>query len=107
MIEFPYPPKILSPNEKSWKKKIRPRKDYRKTCGWIAKKSRPFIKFKVHIHPPDKRNRDVDNAIGSCKSLIDGLQDAWGIDDNNFIIDWPKEFSEPVKGGKITIEGVL
>jgi crossover junction endodeoxyribonuclease RusA len=36
--------------------------------------------------PPDKRKRDRDNAEASAKALRDGLADAWGVDDNCFVI---------------------
>ena len=64
----------------------------------------PMREFKFTFHPPDKRKRDVDNVIASLKALIDGLADAWGIDDSEFLITYPRKFAEPVKGGKIIIE---
>jgi hypothetical protein len=65
-----------------------------------------MIEFRVFFHPPDKRRRDLMNCIGACKALIDGLQDSWGIDDRDFRIHWPLEFSEPVKGGAVIVEGL-
>jgi len=55
------------------------------------------------IHPPDRRRRDLPNVIAALKPAIDGIQDALGIDDQHFLHQWPKEFSEPERGGKITV----
>jgi len=108
MIELPWPPSSLIPHAryKGGYKKANDTKKHRTACAWIAKTSKPIIEFKVEFYPPDKRKRDLMNTIGSCKAAIDGLQDAWGIDDNNFRIHWPLEFSDPVKNGKIIIKTV-
>lgn len=55
------------------------------------------------IHPPDKRRRDLPNAIAALKPAIDGIQDALGIDDTHFLNQWPEEFAEPVKDGKVIV----
>ena len=107
MIELPYPPSKLNPNRKGhWAIKARATKEYRRECGWAAKFHPPMKRFMVKFHPPDKRPRDVDNVIAACKSLVDGLQDAWHINDRDFEIIWPTKFSEPVKNGKIVVEGI-
>ena len=93
-IELPWPPSSLIPHAryKGGYKKAADTKKHRAACAWIAKTHEPMIEFKVEFCPPDRRKRDLMNAIGACKAAIDGLQDAWGIDDNNFRIHWPVEF---------------
>jgi hypothetical protein len=105
MIELPWPPSSLVPHAryKGGYKKANDTKKHRLQCGLIAKNHKPTTEFRVMFYPPCKRARDLMNTIGACKALIDGLQDAWGIDDNKFRIHWPVVYSEPVKGGKVVI----
>lgn len=105
MIEFPYPPSKLNPNRKlHWGEKLKLRKKQRSDAKMIASQFKPRTEFKITFHPPDKRVRDIDNAIASIKGLIDGLSDAWGIDDSEFLITYSQRFGEPVKGGKVVIK---
>ena len=60
-------------------------------------------RFSIEFCPPDIRKRDMDNFIASCKSGIDGLAMASGIDDSKFKIQWPVEFSAPRKGGAVIV----
>ena len=107
MIILPWPPSSLIPHARgNWHKKAKDTKKYRQDCHWIAKAHKPILEFKIEFYPPDNRRRDLMNTIGSCKAAIDGLQDAWGIDDNNFRIHWPVEFSPPEKNGKIIIKSI-
>ena len=105
MITLPYPPKTLNPNEPGhWAPKATAKKKYRAEACMLAKTHKPMTEFKVEFYPPHNRPmRNIDNAIASIKAGIDGLQDAWGIDDSEFIIHWPTQFSEVVKGGKVVI----
>lgn len=107
-IQAPWPSAILSPNSsESWKAKIQPKKKS-KTDGYFTGKENPMI-FKdghipIHIvfYPPDNRHRDADNMLSSLKSFLDGLCQAWGINDKRFrpiTID----VGEPVKNGKVLI----
>lgn len=36
--------------------------------------------------PPSKRNYDLDNALASCKALLDGVAEGLGIDDSRFTV---------------------
>lgn len=41
--------------------------------------------------PPDKRHRDLDNCLSSCKAMLDGMAQALQIDDSRFrpvMLDW-------------------
>lgn len=62
----------------------------------------PRISCKITFHPPDKRHRDLDNLLASCKPLIDGMCKKLKIDDRSLApieIDW----GEVVKGGEVVI----
>lgn len=105
-IEFPWPYKGLSPNKRvHWYKKASVFKKYKNDCrllalGKIPNKER--IHLTIEFYPPDKRIRDVDNLLASCKAMIDGISAAWGIDDCNFrpiTID----IKTPVKHGKVMV----
>lgn len=104
-FEFPWPPKEVTPNFKRshhWTKYHKHIKAYREQCGWIAKRIKPDrYEFTVIFYPPDKRKRDHDGMIGSFKAGLDGIADAWGVDDNLFRVVY--EFSDPVKNGKIVL----
>lgn len=105
MLELPWPHKSLSPNWRGhWGTKSTHTKKYRK-AGWaLGQTVRPNPVFSIRFHPPkNNKRRNIDNAIASIKPLLDGLQDAWGIDDANFKITWPTEFSDVVKGGKVVV----
>ena len=41
--------------------------------------------------PPDKRRRDLDGALSSCKHALDAMAQALGVDDSRFkpvLLDW-------------------
>lgn len=110
MIELPWPPKELNPNNNAHKrKKAAVKSGHRKDCYLLATQDRPHLSAPVHIKltffPPDARHRDLDNMLSACKGLIDGVADAWGIDDRNFrpiTID----VGRPVKDGKVVVEAL-
>jgi crossover junction endodeoxyribonuclease RusA len=55
----------------------------------------------ITFHPPDKRHRDRDNMIASCKALMDGLSDALGVDDRHFIPTY--EVCNTITGGAVIV----
>jgi len=109
ILILPWPPSILSPNDRShWAQKAKAKAKYRADCHWIAL-SHPkpvFTEGKINILltfcPPDKRKRDDDNYISSFKSGRDGIADAWGIDDNRFRIT--VDTGDPVKNGCVRVK---
>lgn len=109
MIELPWPPKELSPNARvHFRTKAAAAKAYRETAYWRAHGSdapklpiEGGIGVRFDFHPPDKRRRDLDNMLASIKSGVDGIADAWGVDDQRFGFWLSRE--EPVKGGKIIV----
>lgn len=94
-VALPWPPKMLSPNARPhWAALAKTKKRYRHACATLALEAgaRSFsmgmggTSLSVHLEfiPPNKRERDEDNLIASCKTLYDGLADALGIDDKHF-----------------------
>ena len=53
-------------------------------------------------HPPDRRNRDLDNIL---KPLKDAMEHAGVYENDNQIREYhePFKFAEPVKGGKVIV----
>ena len=104
-VELPWPHKNLSPNSRvHWavlaQHKSRARADACYLCrdsmagmGLHHVSTKPKVSFK--FRPADKRRRDVDNLISSTKAHRDGIADALGIDDSNFILT--AEIGEPRK----------
>lgn len=93
----PWPPKELSPNSrKHWAAKSAKARAYRATCFAIAHNARiqaglgklsvdDKTRLTLTFCPPDNRRRDDDNMIASFKSGRDGIAEALGIDDNQFV----------------------
>jgi crossover junction endodeoxyribonuclease RusA len=95
VIDLPWPPKMLSPNSRaSWRAKIRPKAEYKTACYWLAFAAgvKPNVihggplDVQIEFIPPDRRPRDVDNMLSSCKAAIDGVAQAMGIDDKHWRI---------------------
>lgn len=114
MISFPWPPAILSPNNRShWARKLAPKQTYRMNCYMLTKSYlasarhwRPSpdcpLPVKIIFHPPDRRHRDDDNMISSFKSGRDGMADALGINDRMLRPEY--HFRDPIKGGAVIVE---
>ena len=106
IIQFPWPPKQLSPNARvHWAKKANAAKHYKADCLMLVIRRSGIVgqsKFKIMFSPPDKRKRDADNLIASFKAGFDALSIATGIDDSKF--EWTYVRGEPVKGGAVIVE---
>lgn len=93
-IVFPWPPKELSPNARvHWAKRSKAARQYKTVCHLLTcKADLPPIDWDGKIHlwitflPPDRRNRDDDNMIGSFKHGRDGMAAALGVNDKRFRI---------------------
>jgi crossover junction endodeoxyribonuclease RusA len=78
---------------------------YRKRVGAILKaagvtpQSGPLA-IHVELYPPDRRKRDVDNAL---KSLNDSLQHGGAFHDDSQIVWLLVEKAEVVPGGKVVV----
>lgn len=60
------------------------------------------IWIKGIFYPPDKRHRDITNCEAACKAYLDGIADAWKINDIRFRIIG--DFGEVVRGGLIEMQ---
>lgn len=109
-IILPWPDKRLSPNARMhWAKladaKKRAKKDAHNLtlAAGIRKIAADALTARVSFYPPDRRPRDIDNALASCKAYFDGIALAIGVDDSKWQIELaPKG---PVdKDGKVKVE---
>lgn len=108
---IPWPDKILSPNARvHWGRKSKATKSYRYSCGTIAMAHKPHlpesgdIALQITFFPPDKRRRDRDNLIASLKAAMDGIADAWEVNDSRFVPTY--RVAEPNGSGFVKIEVV-
>ena len=89
MIELPLPPKELHAHAKGhWRTKTAATKRCRELARVVAMDCRLEKKYNALMHYrfyfPDRRRRDLANAVHSCKPYIDGIVDAGVIEDD----DW-------------------
>lgn len=113
MIELSWPDKILSPNSRAhWRRRAHATALARKEAYYATKAAKVGVAagdVPVILHttlcPPDRRARDMDNAISAGKAQRDGIADALGVNDKHFRLSFA--WGEPVKGGKVivTVEG--
>ena len=111
-IILPWPPTLLSPNNRShWAKKARAKSTYTNAAYCLtvgAKKNKTFPKDKtmpvvITFRPPSKRHFDIDNCLASIKAGIDGVALALRVNDVQFrpmTLHW----GEVVKNGEVEIE---
>lgn len=91
-LRFPLPEKVLNPNRFSnhfavsrAKKKARERARREAFKALADLEAVPIILgYTLRPHYKDKRRRDQDNHIASCKSTLDGIADAFRQDDHTF-----------------------
>ena len=109
MLLLPWPPSILSPNNRShWTKKAKAKALLREACFNLAKNA-PVVKVpegNIHLSlvfsPPSRRKYDLDNALASMKSALDGVADAWGVNDTRFR-PITVDMGHPIKGGSVLL----
>lgn len=116
MIEMPWPEKQVWPNFRQshhWRSYNKQRKAQRDLACLLTKASKmrhdwdavgAHIPLRVTITPPDNRRRDRDGMIGACKGILDGMSDAWGVNDQFFAPAYV--FADPAKPGRVTVEVV-
>ena len=101
-VELPWPYKGLSPNDRPNKfEKARIVKKYRFHCKMLANRIERGNQLTVTFRPPNNQ-WDDDNMIAAFKSGRDGIADAMGIDDRNFVIAY--RYENPVKHGAVIVE---
>jgi len=108
IVEIPWFNKVLNPNNRAhWSIVAKARKKQRSDAYFLAYgntlEKADSYPLEITFHPPDKRPRDRDNCLAAIKSALDGIADAWGVDDKNFHFPNP-DFGKVVKNGKIIIE---
>lgn len=108
MITLDWFDAILSPNIKMhWGKKRKANAWQRFLAKNAARGTKPpeaeSYPLRITFYPPNKRGRDLDNCIAAIKSALDGIAEAWGVNDKQFR-PIHADFGEVFKGGKITIE---
>lgn len=94
IIEFDLPDKKLNPNNKNGKhyQSFRDAKDKAKEtarlltlAAWNKNPHTIYIEtLSITFIYPTLHNRDLDNAVASCKAHIDGMCSAFGFDDGKF-----------------------
>lgn len=104
---LPWPPKELSPNARAhFMVKARAAKIYRHTAYWLAIEAgahgAPVSALSLTFHPPRAGRADLDNMLARCKAQLDGIADAFGVDDSNWSLTITK--GEPIKGGQVVVE---
>lgn len=107
-IQFPWPPKELSPNARShFHAKARIAKAYREQAYWISRidpltlPADGEIPLLVEFFPPDARKRDLDNMLSSAKAMLDGFSDAHVVNDQRFTLTIRR--CEPTPKGKVIV----
>jgi len=107
-VVLPWPHKHLSPNARvHWATKAREVKKHRQWAHWATparlQVEAARLAVTVTFNPPDKRSRDADNLMASCKSYLDGIADSLGIDDSVFDLEKPVH-GPVVKDGRVVVE---
>jgi len=106
-LEFLWFNRKLSPNENAhWGTISRLRKKQRWDAYIIAlAHPKPEVReeyiLDITFHPKTNHKQDKDNCIASIKGLLDGVADAWGVDDSQF--KPIPSMGEKVDNGKIVI----
>ena len=109
-LTLPWPDSRLNPNAARrihWRVQRQVAKGARSDAFYLAKASKVSapatgsVPLAITFHAPDKRRRDMDNAIAAMKPQLDGLADAMRVDDNRFRLSFA--WGEPCKHGRIEI----
>lgn len=115
IIELPWPPAGLNPNRKNgkhWSSTHAIKARYLADCRYLvllAMGASGYVPpvgtlgLVITFAAPDKRRRDMDNLLASLKSGLDGVSQAFGVDDQHFEPITLKRAAS-VKPGKVTIE---
>ena len=115
VIEFPWPPRGLSPNARL--NRYAKATLFKKTKALAYQLTRAAaikaharvtlaegstLNLKLTCQPPILRYCDEDNLIATCKAHFDGISQAVGVDDHLFHFR-EQEWHKPKKPGKLTV----
>lgn len=94
LIKLPFPDMRLSPNRKNgkhWSSTNTIKKAAFECAYYLTREAMASENYKsiptymeITFIAPDRRKRDLDNLLSSCKSQIDGICKALGVDDSIF-----------------------
>lgn len=110
-LVLPWPSRDLHPNSRNhWSLRAKAAKAARYQAGLLALQAgwqgRVLPEGRLHVwidaYPPDRRRRDADGLLSSCKAALDGIADVIGVDDRRFV-PHPYVKDEPRKGGEVRI----
>lgn len=90
-VALPWPPTPLWPNRRAhWRTKSKAASGYRSTAFYLCQNVKGAIpetgpiQCSITFHPPNLIRRDWDNMLAAIKSGLDGIAQAYGIDDSRF-----------------------
>lgn len=110
-LVLPWPDRVLHPNSRPhWAQRAKAARQARETAhllaieagwhraGWPDGDLFVWIDF----YPPDRRHRDTDGLLSSCKAALDGIADGMGVSDRRFV---PRPYvkDEVRKGGEVRV----
>lgn len=109
-IILPWPPKEVWSNYRSRTHHARAR-GIRKAREWAllaTKADMPspllgdgLIKLVLTFHPRPRGRPDRDNCLSAAKAYLDGIAEAWGVNDRHF--DPSVVIADPVPNGKVVV----
>lgn len=92
----PWPPRQLSPNVRThWSRSAKAKRIYRHACEVSVREQRAKLpgsgpwSLEPQFCAPDRRARDDDNLVAMMKAGIDGIADAFGINDRDLKLAAP------------------
>jgi Holliday junction resolvase RusA-like endonuclease len=103
MINLPLPPKKLNPNVTGhWTSKNKDKVNA-KSCGFNCAKNIKHDLTKddklsqlMEVYYPNNKRLDIDNFLSSCKSMLDGVYEALGLDDRQ-VFESTVKYMSPIK----------
>lgn len=106
-LDIPWPNPKLFPNRPvHFRAKAKLKASQKQDSYYLAKQHSPTfegnISLEIVFHPPTNHRRDLDNCLASLKSALDGIADAWNVDDTRFR-PITINFGEKVKNGNVKI----
>lgn len=106
LIRLPWPPKKLSPNNRTAHRYATDARNAYKTAAFYATKEvgakvPADAHLAIQFYPPDERERDLDNMLASIKSGLDGIAQAAGVDDYGWSLSIQR--GHKVKSGAVLV----